>query len=135
MSDMFGEDALKELMEEEFFDEELEEPKACPTLFDDCVRLYEAVRDLINEVRQKPLNRKRVANLSDLVIHTSRQIIAGLRKRVMSGPDAVATICRRLLSLLTSWPEKYRACRQTRENYSVYGGGSGAPRKPFPEYK
>jgi hypothetical protein len=81
MSDMFVEDALKELMEEEFFDEELEEPKACPTLFDDCVRLYEAVRDLINEVRQKPLNRKRVANLSDLVIHTSRQIIAGLRKR------------------------------------------------------
>jgi hypothetical protein len=81
MSDTFGEAAFEELMEEEFFDGELEEPKACPTLYDDVFRLYEGVGDLLNEMSQKPLNLKRIADVSDVVISTSKQIIAGLRKR------------------------------------------------------
>ena len=81
MSDTFGEDAFEELMEEEFFEEELEEPKACPTLFRDSWRLYEAVRHLNTEMLQKPLNPKRVAPASNRVIETSGQIISGLRRR------------------------------------------------------
>jgi hypothetical protein len=97
MSDTFGEDAFEELMEEEFFDEELEvspwaegprsqaprrsQPKACPTLYNDCATLTLGVVNLVIEMAEKHLNLERIANLTDLVIDMSRKIIAGLRKR------------------------------------------------------